>query len=40
MKLMNSASAAAAGTVIEICVANGQFVEAGHVLMRLRQVGA
>jgi acetyl-CoA carboxylase biotin carboxyl carrier protein len=39
MKLMNSVSAGVAGKVIEICVANGQFVEADQVLMRLQQVG-
>ena len=37
MKLMNSVSAGAAGTVAEICAADGQLVEAGQVLMRLRQ---
>ena len=40
MKLMNPVSAGAAGTVIEMCVADGQLIEAQHVLMRLRQVEA
>lgn len=40
MKLMNSISAGGSGTVIEILVADGQLVEAGQVLMRLRQVEA
>jgi acetyl-CoA carboxylase biotin carboxyl carrier protein len=37
MKLMNSVSAGAAGTVAEICAADGELVEAGQVLMRLRR---
>ena len=37
MKLMNSVSAGAAGTVTEIYASDGQLVEAGQVLMRLRQ---
>ncbi len=37
MKLMNSVSAGAAGTVVEICASDGQLVEAGQVLMRLQQ---
>ncbi len=36
MKLMNSVHAGATGTVVEICAANGELVEQGHVLMRLR----
>jgi acetyl/propionyl-CoA carboxylase alpha subunit len=34
MKLMNSVHAGATGTVVEICAANGELVEQGHVLMR------
>jgi acetyl-CoA carboxylase biotin carboxyl carrier protein len=37
MKLMNSVSAGAAGTVTEIYASDGQLVEAEQVLMRLRQ---
>jgi acetyl-CoA carboxylase biotin carboxyl carrier protein len=37
MKLMNSVYAGAHGTVIEICAANGELVDAQHVLMRLAQ---
>jgi acetyl-CoA carboxylase biotin carboxyl carrier protein len=37
MKLMNSISAGAVGTVIEICVQDGQLVEAQQVLMRIRR---
>ena len=37
MKLMNSISAGAVGTVIEICVEDGQLVEAQQVLMRIRR---
>lgn len=40
MKLMNSVYAGAAGEVIEICAADGQFVEAEQVLLRLRADGA
>ncbi len=40
MKLMNSVSAGAAGTVIEVCVADGEFVESDQVLMRLRRTEA
>jgi acetyl-CoA carboxylase biotin carboxyl carrier protein len=35
MKLMNSVYAGVTGTVTEICAENGQFVEYGHVLMRV-----
>jgi acetyl-CoA carboxylase biotin carboxyl carrier protein len=35
MKLMNSVYAGVKGTVAEICAENGQFVEYGHVLMRV-----
>lgn len=37
MKLMNSVHAGMRGTVVAICTDNGQFVERGHVLMRVRQ---
>jgi acetyl-CoA carboxylase biotin carboxyl carrier protein len=40
MKLMNSISAGVTGTIVEICTNDGQLVEARHVLMRVRQVGA
>ena len=40
MKLMNSVSAGLEGTVVDICVTDGQLVEAGDLLMRVRQVGA
>jgi acetyl-CoA carboxylase biotin carboxyl carrier protein len=36
MKLMNSVYAGARGTVSEICVANGELVNAQRVLMRLQ----
>jgi acetyl-CoA carboxylase biotin carboxyl carrier protein len=36
MKLMNSVYAGAQGEIVEILAANGQLVEQGHVLMRLR----
>jgi acetyl-CoA carboxylase biotin carboxyl carrier protein len=36
MKLMNSVYAGAHGTVSEICVANGELVNAQRVLMRLQ----
>lgn len=39
MKLMNSIYAGAHGTVSEICAANGEVVDAQHVLMRLRPAG-
>ena len=39
MKLMNSVYAGAPGTVSEICVANGEVVDAQRVLMRLKPVG-
>jgi acetyl-CoA carboxylase biotin carboxyl carrier protein len=37
MKLMNSVYAGAHGTVVEICAANGELVDAQRVLMRLAQ---
>ncbi|MBW7851198.1 MAG: acetyl-CoA carboxylase biotin carboxyl carrier protein [Rhodospirillales bacterium] len=40
MKLMNSVHAGMRGTVLEICTDNGQFVERGHVLMRVRREDA
>jgi acetyl-CoA carboxylase biotin carboxyl carrier protein len=36
MKLMNPARAGVAGTIAEICAANGQLLEEGQVLMRVR----
>ena len=36
MKLMNSVTAGADGTVAEICLANGEFAEHGATLMRIR----
>lgn len=36
MKLMNPARAGAAGTIVEICAANGQLMEEAEVLMRVR----
>jgi acetyl-CoA carboxylase biotin carboxyl carrier protein len=36
MKLMNSVSAGVCGEIVEICVQDGEFVEAGHPLMRVR----
>lgn len=36
MKLMNPARAGAAGIVAEICASNGQLMEEGQVLMRVR----
>jgi len=36
MKLMNPATAKVTGTIVEICAANGELVETGHVLMRVR----
>jgi acetyl-CoA carboxylase biotin carboxyl carrier protein len=36
MKLMNSVYAGTRGAVVEICAADGQLVEQGHVLMRVR----
>lgn len=36
MKLMNSVLAGAAGEVVEICIKDGEFVEQGQCLMRLR----
>lgn len=35
MKLMNSVYAGVTGTVTAICAENGEFVEYGHVLMRV-----
>jgi len=40
MKLMTSVYAGAAGRVVDIRAADGELVEAGHVLMRLEQVDA
>ena len=40
MKLMNSVSAGISGRIVEICVADGQLVEAEHVLMRVKRVDA
>ena len=37
MKLMNSAYAGTRGEVLEICVGDGQFVEQGQVLLRLKR---
>ena len=37
MKLMNPVHADAEGVVVEICAADGQFVEADHVLIRLEK---
>ncbi len=36
MKLMNSVRAGTRGTIVEICAENGEFVEEGRVLMKLR----
>ncbi len=36
MKLMNSVYAGVRGEVVEICVADGEFVEQHHLLMRVR----
>ncbi|MFZ1992098.1 MAG: biotin/lipoyl-containing protein [Alphaproteobacteria bacterium] len=36
MKLMNPARAGVAGTIVEICAANGQLMEEAEVLMRVR----
>jgi acetyl-CoA carboxylase biotin carboxyl carrier protein len=36
MKLMNSVYAGTQGVVVEICAVDGQLVEQGHVLMRIR----
>jgi biotin carboxyl carrier protein len=36
MKLMNTLSAAVTGTVVEICVRNGERVDAGQILFRIR----
>lgn len=36
MKLMNSVLAGAAGEVVEICIEDGEFIEQGECLMRLR----
>jgi biotin carboxyl carrier protein len=40
MKLMTSVYARAAGRVVDIRAADGELVEAGHVLMRLERVDA
>jgi acetyl-CoA carboxylase biotin carboxyl carrier protein len=40
MKLMNSIGAGASGEVVEILAANGEVVEAGQALMRLKSAGA
>jgi acetyl-CoA carboxylase biotin carboxyl carrier protein len=40
MKLMNSVGAGASGEVVEILAANGEIVEAGQALMRLKSPGA
>jgi acetyl-CoA carboxylase biotin carboxyl carrier protein len=40
MKLMNSVSAGISGKIVEICVLDGQLVEAEHVLMRVKRVDA
>jgi acetyl-CoA carboxylase biotin carboxyl carrier protein len=40
MKLMNSVGAGASGEVVEILAANGEVVEAGQALMRLKSAGA
>jgi acetyl-CoA carboxylase biotin carboxyl carrier protein len=40
MKLMNSVGAGASGEVVEILVADGEVVEAGQALMRLKSAGA
>ena len=37
MKLMNSVHAGVRGTITEICAENAQFVEPGHVLMKVRE---
>jgi acetyl-CoA carboxylase biotin carboxyl carrier protein len=37
MKLMNSVSAGVSGKVVEICVADGELIQAQHILMRVRQ---
>lgn len=36
MKLMNAVAAGATGTIIEILVTNGQMIQAGQTLMRIR----
>ena len=36
MKLMNSIPAGMTGEIAEICVGNGDFVERGHTLMRVK----
>ncbi len=35
MKLMNSVPAGLTGTIVEVRVADGEFVEIGHILMRV-----
>jgi acetyl-CoA carboxylase biotin carboxyl carrier protein len=37
MKLMNSVHAGVRGVVTEICAGNAEFVEHGHVLMKVRE---
>ena len=37
MKLMNEISAEQDGVIAEVCVGNGQVVDYGHVLFRLRK---
>ena len=39
MKLMNSVAAGTAGEIIEICAYDGEFIEQGRVLMRVRVSG-
>ena len=36
MKLMNEITAEQSGTIVELCVGNGQVVEYGHPLFRIR----
>jgi len=36
MKLMNSIPAGMQGEIVEICIADGEFVERGRTLMRVR----
>jgi acetyl-CoA carboxylase biotin carboxyl carrier protein len=40
MKLMNSIVAGVAGTVVEVLVRDGQFVEFDQALLRVRPAGA
>lgn len=39
MKLMNSVPAGVAGTIVEVRAVDGQFVEIGHVLLRIEPEG-